>query len=377
MRIETYLFLAFIVINCFLMGCAGEKASETVYHVGVITPLTGEGASYGKSTMQGVNLAVSEINASSFLDKPLEVIPEDDRIDARTGVNALRKLVDVDNVPIVIGPFGSTVVLAVSPIAEQTQTVIISASATADEIADAGDFVFRITPPNSKQGSDVADFSLNTLGSQTAAIIYQNNDYGITLKDAFETRFKELGGEVLAVESAEGGSTDFRTQLSKIKQSQPDVIFFPLHHTESGLTLKQARELGIEADFISADGAMTSELIEIAGEAAEGTYYTTLALGFGVADSLIVAFNENFEETYNEEPGVYAAYAYEVTKLVAEAIKNAGYNAEDIRDYLYSVNGDNSFFGITGTTAFDNKGEVNKSFYVYEVRNKEYVLSEQ
>ena len=135
------LILAVIVL---IVGC-GKKEIATI-KIGCLTPLTGEGATYGRSTKQGVDFAVDELNKSHFLPKPLEVVFEDDRIDATVGVNAIQKLINVDRVPIIIGPFGSSVVLACAPVANKTETVIISASATADGIADAGDFVFRITP---------------------------------------------------------------------------------------------------------------------------------------------------------------------------------------------------------------------------------------
>lgn len=343
-----------------------------------MTPLTGEGATYGRSTKSGVDFAVEEINKSGYLPKPLEVIFEDDKIDAKTGVNAIQKLINVDKVPVIIGPFGSSVVLACAPIANQNKTVIISASATADGIADGGDFVFRITPPNSKQGSDNADFCANKLHARTAAIIFQNNDYGVTLRDAFQKRFSELGGTIVAVEGMDGGATDARAQLAKIKAADPDVVFFPVHQTEAAIVLKQARELGIRAKFTSADGAMTPELIKNAGEAAEGSYYSTLGLGYGVADDKITAFQKAFADAHHgEKPGVYTAYYYEVTKIVAQAIKEGGYDGKQIRDYLYSIRGDKAYSGVTGITAFDSKGEVDKPFNIYVVKGGQYIRSEE
>lgn len=366
--------LLVVLVALFVSGCDGNKVESI--KVGCLTPLTGEGASYGRSTKQGVDLAVSEINKTNFLGKPLVVVFEDDRINPRDGVNAARKLIDAEKVPVIIGPFGSSVVLACAPIANQSHTVMISASATADKIAEAGDYVFRITPPNSKQGKDIADFSMSKLKAKTGAIIFQNNDYGVTLRDAFQKRFTEQGGKILAVESAEGGASDFRAQLSKIKQAQPDIIFFPQHHKESALMLKQAKELGIESKFISADGAMTEDLLKIAGNAAEGTYYSTLALGFGVSDSQIAEFTSKFKEANGgQEPDVYTAYYYEVTKIVAEAIKNAGYDAEKVKGYLYGMESSKAYRGITGITSFDKNGEVDKSFYIYEVKNGKFALT--
>lgn len=365
-RCSLVVFLAFSILT----AC---KSSNTI-RLGCLAPLTGESANYGQSTREGVQLAVSEINAAHFLSKPLEIVYEDDRMDPRDGISAFRKLIDVDHVPAVIGPFGSSVVLACAPVANQTHTVIISASATADKIADAGDYVFRITPPNSKQGSDDADFSVHTLHAATAAVIFQNNDYGITLRDAFVSRFKALGGTIVDVESVDDGATDFRAQLTKIRQAKPAVIFFPEHYNEAALTLRQAHELGISSSFISADGAMTEDLLRTAGSAAEGTYYSTLALGYGVADKQIADFQTRFRAAYGHDPDVYAAYYYEVTKIVAQAIRDSGASGDAIKKGLYAITGANAYVGITGRTSFDSRGEVDKSFYVYVVKNGKFQL---
>jgi branched-chain amino acid transport system substrate-binding protein len=346
-------------------GCAPK---EEVITLGCLCPLTGEGATYGRATRSGVELAVEEINTQKLLPKRLEVIFEDDKMAPKDGNNAFRKLVNLDKVPLVIGPFGSSIVLAVAPTANETKTVIVSASATADQIADAGDYVFRIVPPNSKQGADLAKFSLGKLGAQRAAILYQTNDYGLTLKDAFDVTFREGGGEVVGMEGYPLGATDYRGALTKIKPLAPDVIFFPLHQKEAALMLRQAKELGLDCAFVSADGAYTNDLIEAAGNAAEGSYYSTMALAFGEADAAIEKFNADFRAKFNKEPDVYSAYYYEVTMLIAQVIREHGASSEELRTGLQAITGDQAYHGITGTTAFDDKGEVNKAFYVYQVQ---------
>ncbi|MBC8296282.1 MAG: ABC transporter substrate-binding protein, partial [Pelagibacterales bacterium] len=347
------------------------------YVIGCSSPLTGDGANYGRSVKEGVELALQEINEEKFLDSPLTIIFEDDKMDPREGVNAITKLINVDKVPVIIGPFGSSIVLSTSPIAEKNKTIIISASATADDIKDAGDFIFRITPPNSKQGSDIASFCYDKLNCKTAAVLFQNNDYGITLKNSFENTFTELGGKITSSDGVILNTSNLSTQLLSIKGNKPDVVFFPLHYKESGLMLKQAKEIGLNSYFISADGAMTEDMLKIAGNSAEGSFYSTLALGYGKADDEIKDFENLFYKKFAKEPDIYNAYYYEVTWIVANALKNAGTDSEKIKNYLYSLSGDNCYYGITGETCFDKNGEVDKAFYIYEVIKGKYELSEK
>lgn len=368
------LVLIAIAIYCFLIRGHTHENLRTDYIIGCSTPSTGDGANYGRSVKEGVDLAVEQINQTHFLEKPLKIVYADDRMSPKDGVNAVNKLITIDKVPLIIGPFGSSIVLATAPIAEKSKTILISASATADDIKNAGDYIFRITPKNSKQGSDIAEFCTNILNSKRAAILFQNNDYGITLKDAFEKKYISLGGSITEQQGIMLNTIDLKTQLLKIKQRNPDVVFFPLHYQESGRMLKQAKEIGLNAHFISADGAMTEDMLRIAGDAAEGTFYSTLALGFGEADTKIEDFNREFNSKYHKAPDIYNAYYYEVTWLVANAIKTAGCSAGKIRDYFYSLRDGNCFNGITGKTCFDEFGEVNKPFYIYKVVNGNYEL---
>ena len=352
----------------------GQETGSNEFVVGVIAPMTGNAATYGRSVKQGVDMAVEEINSANLLGQPLKIIYEDDRMIARDGVSAFKRLVATGDVPVIIGPFGSSIVLAVAPVANSSKTVIISASATADSIADAGDYVFRITPPNYRQSEDIATFVKNVLEAKTAAIVFQNNEYGETLRTAFEKSFTVGGGAIVLQEGFAGGSTDFRSSLLKIKAKNPDVVFFPLHSQEATLLLRQAREVGVTPKFISADGAMTSELVKGAGPASEGVYFSTLSLGDGSSKELVDAFTKKYQTKYGTgEPDVYSAYYYEVTHIVASALKSVGSDAGKIKNYLYSLKGDNAYRGITGITDFDVNGEVMKPFKIYKVQNGKFV----
>jgi branched-chain amino acid transport system substrate-binding protein len=362
------------ILVLLLISLAGCRSSSDSIVIGCLSPQTGEGATYGRSVRRGVELAAEEINTQKRLPKTLSVIFEDDKMSPTDGVSAFQKLVSVDHVPLVLGPFGSSIVLATAPIANQTKTVIITASATADKIADAGDYVFRIVPPNSKQGADLAHFAFRKLRRTRAAILYQTNDYGITLRDAFDMTFRSLGGTVVGAEGYPLGTTDYRAALTKLKGSKPDVVFYPLHQAEAAVMLRQAKELGYDSDFISADGAYTEDLIKVAGNAAEGSYFSTMALAFGVADQAIAQFQNAFKAKFNQDPDVYSAYYYEATNLVAQVLRDSGTTGEAIRKGLDAMNGAKAFHGITGTTSFDSKGGVDKSFYIYQVKDGKFRL---
>ena len=360
--------LILILLGNFFLGC---KKEPKVIKIGVITPLTGEGATYGMATKRGVDLAVEEINMAGGINgKKVKVIYEDDKMTPKDAVNALNKLIRVDKVPVVIGGFTSRVTLALAPVAEQNKVILFSASSTADDIKNAGDYIFRNVPPNRAQGHTAALFVTQFLRKTKSAILYKNDDYGKSLAEAFKESFLKLGGKILIEESYDPGKKDFRDVLSKIKPLNPEIIYYPGNYQESGIILKQAKEMGIKSIFVGGDGSYSPELINIAGAAAEGSYYTLMAMGFGIADEEIEKFTKSFKEKYGEEPDVYAAYAYDAMKTLAEAIKIGGYSADGIKKALYTT----TFKGVTGITKFDSYGEVDKPYYIYEVKNGKFEL---
>lgn len=359
-----------IIFVFVILSCAKRDGKELV--IGVITPLTGNNASYGQQTKEGVDLAVDEINSKGGIDgKRIVIKYEDDQSSQNGGISAFQKLITTERTPVVIGGFTSSVTLAIAPIAEKNKVVLISASSTSDDIKDAGDYIFRIVPTNSAQGKTMADFALNKLKAKTAAILYMNNDYGVTLKNGVNTHFTQGGGQIVTIESYNPKETDFRTQLLKIKKIKTDVIFYPGLYEESGVILKQARELGIKQPFIGGDGAVDPKLIEIAKDAAENSYYANLGMGYGISDYEIAKFSDTFKKQYTKEPSAYNSYAYDVVFVVADAIKRGGYNGDGIKKSLYELK---DFKGITGITKFDKFGEVDKPFSIFDIKDGRFEI---
>lgn len=364
------LLSTFILFSLLFLIYSCTPTTNGTYKIGCITPLTGGGANYGKAAKLGIDYAIENYNKDAKVK--IEVIFEDSQIDPKTGINAMNKL-SFEKVPVIIGPFGSSVTNAIAPIANKNKIVLLGASATADNIKNAGDYVFRITPPNSKQGSTVADYTYASLEKRKAAIFFQNNDYGVSLKNAFKEKFAALGGEIVFEAGSDLEVLDFQTLIAKMKSSSPDVIFFPLHIKESTALLKQLLENGVNLPALSCDGAMVQEIIDNGQTAAEETYYSSL--GLSKSNNKLKDFEKTYTSAHKENPNTYTSYYYEATMILLEAIKNSDYgDAVAIKEALYKINTDKPFSGITGITAFDNNGEVDKSFSIYQVNKGEFIL---
>jgi branched-chain amino acid transport system substrate-binding protein len=364
----SIVILATLVLGVF-SGCG--KKENNIIKIGVIAPLSGEGATYGMAMKRGIDLAIEDQNSNGgLLGKTIVSLYEDDKLNQKDGINAFNKLVNSDNVQVIIGSAASKVTLAIAPFAEKSKVVLISSISTADTIKYAGDYIFRDVPPNNKQGITAAKFVYDDLKKRKAVVFYKNDDYGLSLSKSFVESFQERGGDILLSESYQPSAKNFRDQLIKIKAKKPEIIFFPGNYEESGLILKQARELNIDCAFVGGDGSYSPELIKLAGNAAENTYYTLMSLPPDT-NKMYSQFRAKYMAKYKEEPDVYSVYSYDAANVVFEAIKKSEeYNGSKIKDALYKVD----YPGVTGQIKFDNYGEVVKDYSIYIVKNSSFVL---
>ncbi len=253
----------------------------------------------------------------------------------------------------------------------KNKIVLISPTCSNNKIKLAGDYVFRIWPSDAYQGKVIADFLFNTLRKRNVAVIYIMNEYGTGLKDEFVNNLESLGGSVVAIEGFKQGETDFRSILARIKEATPEAIFLSSHYKESALILRQAKELGIESQFIGGDGNFAPELIDLSGGAAEGMIVTNMKWSPGSSDPIVKNFVIKYKEKYGREPEVYAAAGYDCLKVVADAIAKGGYNSEGIKNALYNIK---EFEGVTGKITFDEFGEIaEKEYEKFIVKNGKFV----
>ena len=353
-----------------LLGCRRKPQPDTIT-IGAISPFSGEGANYGKAARTGIDLAVDQINErGGIVGRTLAIIYEDDKGNPKDALSAFNKLATVDDVPAILGPFYSTNVLACAPVANRSKRVLITGTATSDNVRNAGEYVFRVCPSNDEQARTIADYAYNELGLRKSFILYRNVDYGVTLRDEFKKAFEALGGTVAGIEAIEPDSTDIRTQLAKAKDASADILYAAVHYPEGGAMLRQAKELGVSATIIGTDGGYDPKLLETAGDAAEETYWVTIGWGDESTNPKIAEFKKKYQDRYGEEPGVYSALFYDATWVLAEALTKAtSIDGEKVRESLQNI----KYEGPTGITTFDSFGDVEKPFSIYRVKNKKFV----
>ncbi len=328
------LFVCFVMIAAMFTGCApkapaasGEQAAAApeVIKVGAVFPMTGDVATFGESSKNAVSIAVEEANAKGVLGKKIEVIFEDDSNTPANSANAIQKLISNDKVVAVIGSVSSKCSIAMGPIATQNKVPMISSTSTNPKVTtDGGEYVFRACFIDPFQGTVIAKFATETLKAKTAAVLYDvSNDYSKGLGDYFKAGFEKQGGQVLAMESYNGGDQDFNAQLTKIKPMNPEIILLADYYNTVGLIAKQARALGITATFVGGDGWDSADLYKVGGDAIDGGYFSN---HYSADDTspLVVDFRKNYEAKFGKTPDALAALAYDAAKILFAAIEKAG-----------------------------------------------------
>lgn len=373
------ILIGIIIVSILLVGCAAPKAAEQApqqtIKIGFMGPLSGEAASYGESIKRGVELAKADLKADN-----IEIVYEDSKCDGKEAVNAINKLISVDKVVAIIGEVCSGATLALAPVAEQNHIVIISPSSTSPKITQAGDYIFRVIPSDALQG----DFGARLIydkGSRKLAILYGNEEYGVGFKNVLEDIFPKQGGEIVASETFERGSVDLRTQLTKIKNAQPDAIYLITNSPDAAVAaLKQIKELGIEAAVFGSEGLKSPDVINDAGDAAVGLTVTSVSIG-------TPEFLAKHKEVYGTEPGPFAAQGYDAFAALYEPLRFtvlsssiAPVDAQSQEDLLNDVRSRLPFLlkninmiGVSGNIAFDENGDVAGNYDVYEVKDGEFV----
>ncbi len=351
----TVLLAVLSVLAIVAIACDGDDGDPL--RIGVMESVTGPGETYGNVAVQAKQMAVDEINAAGGINgRMLELIVEDSKCNAQDAITAYNKLTDVDNVKIILGTSCSGAMLGAAPLAEAEGVVMFSGLATNPDIAEAGDYIFRTSMSDAQLGIDTGNLLWDD-GIRRLATINETTDYAEGVRRESVAQFMKRGGAVVAEERYSGDTTDFRSQLTKLINANPDAIHMAAQSEFAGGTLvKQVRELGYEGPIYSDVVPVGATAMEIAGDAATGlkAVIGDLDPGNAKAQEVLKNFRERYE--YLTLPW-YVGSAYDDVYITAECLKmtNDDQDADGIRDCLYDI----TWSGTIGAGySFDDKGEV-------------------
>ncbi|OGG54033.1 hypothetical protein A2764_01130, partial [Candidatus Kaiserbacteria bacterium RIFCSPHIGHO2_01_FULL_55_79] len=323
--------------------------------IGSILPLTGDAASIGTIDKVAIEIAVDEVNQSGGINgRQLSVIYEDGQCAATPASSAANKLINADKVVAIIGGLCSTETATFAPGAMQSKVIVFSPASSAPNLSKTGKYFFRNYPSDAYQGKFAAEYAYNTLGARKIAVIYHISDWGTGIKEIFEARFKELGGQIVAENGEPQIARDYRTDLSKTKAANPDYIYSPTYPEGGTALLKQAKELGIKTKFLGADAWGDPQLYKDVNGLGLDLLYTT-----GKASSPESFKAKLLTKTGGDQVPIGAPQAYDAVYIIAQALKTAGTDPDKLADAIRATKYD----GVSGHIEFDENGDLTAAEY--------------
>ncbi len=376
MKRKGVLFIAIMLISSFILTACGSGSSgggdELV--IGHAGPMTGDSAQFGDMKNKAIELAIEEVNSAGGIDgKKVKLITEDDTGNPKEAPNVAQKLAQNNDVLSVIGHWNSSCTLAARGIYDSSGIPLLADSVNKSLTDGTTKHSYRISLTDTVQAESLAKYAYEVMGKKKAAIMYTANDFGTGLMEDFKRAFEEIGGEVVATETYfEGQSKDFSPQLTKIKGTNPDLMFVAGYYVETALIAQQAKEMGFDIQMLGTEGISSEELIKLGGDAVEGIVFA----GFFHPDIEYPGTKEfvtQFREKHGKDPDTYAALAYDSAKLILAAIEENGATREGIIKFLENVE---DFPGVAGPISFDDENNVIRNIVVLTVKDGAIVPAE-
>ena len=337
--------------------------------IGVAGPHTGANASFGEQYWRGATQAAEDLNAAGGINgEKIRLVKADDACEPKQAVSVANRLVDQDKAIAVVGHFCSSSSIPASEVYDEAGILMVTPGSTNPQVTERGmPGVFRMCGRDDQQGVVAGDYIVDTLKASKVAILHDKDTYGQGLADATRAQLAKRGVKEVLYEGLTRGEKDFNALVTKLRSTGAEVVYFGGLHPEAGPLVRQMREQGLNAKFLSGDGIVTDELVTTAG----GPQYTNgVMMTFG-ADPRRIPDGQAVIEKFRAggfEPEGYTLYSYATLQVIAAAFNGAGVNdPTKAAEWLHA----NPVQTVMGKKEFDEKGDLKVSDYViYEWDDK-------
>lgn len=359
-------------------GCGGEEkaADQNVVKVGVFLPLTGDNAAGGELELRGIKLA-NQLHPE-VLGKKVELVVADNKSDKAEAASVAARLIEKDKVSVLVGSYGSSLSMAAGNIVKENKVPAVGTSCTNPQVTANNDYYFRACFIDPFQGKVMAEYAHQNGFKKVAIVQEVSNDYSVGLAKFFREEFVKLTGDensIVDVANYQTGDKDFTAILTNIKALNPDAVFAPGNFTESALLVKQARQLGIDAQFMGGDTWETQEFIDVGGKDVEGVALSTAVDREKASTEEAKKFLDAYTKEYNGEPSALTAMAYDAYLIAVSGIEKAG-TATDTVKIRDAIAATKDLECVTGMTTLDENGDPIKGVVIKTVKDGKFTFKD-
>jgi branched-chain amino acid transport system substrate-binding protein len=337
-----------------LLITAGATAAETI-KIGVVNMMTGPFAEGGSFQVNGLQLALEDINkAGGVLGRPVELHIEDNQSTNPGTVLAFSKLFTDPAIKAIVGPIASTHIQAASPAIAKAGIPTMIGGTDPSLTRVNNKWVFRARPNDLYSSKVIADFGVNTLKLKKWAIIHATDAFGQGGAKALTEALQGLGVTPVLDQGYTSNAQDFMPIVLAIKRSGADVLgTYMTVPADQAIFAKQLKQLGVNVQWVGSPTTAAVTTRNLGGEALYGTY--AVADFNAEANDAAREFTKRYKERYGFYPDNFASWAYDSLHILALAMNNAkSAEPEAIRKAILAING---YKGLEGTYQFDSRGD--------------------
>lgn len=352
------ILIGVLIINFYPTGFA---VKEEKIKIGIMTPTTGNLAYLGQNVVRSAELSVQDLGLQ---DRVELVIEDSGQLGAKNTISSYRKLVDVDKVQIIIDGMTSDGTMAVAPLLSEDKVVMITPLTGGENIDNASEYLFRNGPSDIIAGTKPAK-DIYDKGYKKVALLTDNAEYTLDISKHFRKTFR---GQIVSDQIITPDLTDYRTEVSKVINSNPDAIVInTASGTSAAYLIKELYEAGNKKPIFANFLAYNENTVNVAGNATNGVYIYDPEFNENSIETL--NFFKKYNETYGINPTIpfHTTGTHDAIKMSVEAVDNVGYSGQAIRYYL--LNNIKNWNGMNGVVSFDKNGNTQTGFVLKQVRD--------
>jgi ABC-type branched-subunit amino acid transport system substrate-binding protein len=368
MNLSTFGKRLCVALSLPVMLLTPCHAGAQTYPIGVIFPLSGPNTVYGQTFSKGAELAAKNINAAHELPNQIKLLFEDSQALPQPAIIAMNKLVNIEQAPFVLSAF-SGVTKAVAPIATRRKVVVVNGGAVSPELAGLSPYLFNVIPLANDEIAALLPYITSKLNLRRIMLTYVNDPFGQSVLNALTQQCLRLGCRVEDI-SVSPGATNFQAEVAKIRAMRPDAVYVASYGQQQNVILKQLRDGGVTAQFLSYSGINLPDTMKL--PAAQGLIFTTEYVGLDSPDPVTQKFVESFRAAYGTAtPSFYSVNYYNAILLFAQSAKwlvekKHPVTGENLLGALHSIR---TFNAVGGTITFEPNGTVRQAMQILRVVN--------
>ena len=368
MKRSTTACLVLLLLPVVLTGaCSDERTAR----IGAVLPLSGPWAIYGEPIRKGIELAREELQAeyeAGEFPHRIELWVEDSESQPSRAVEAFQELIGEHDVHGVIGGVTSAEALVMIDVAAEQERVLLSPSASSPDLTEQKGtrYFYRIYPSDFREGTQLASWTALNLDLENAVVVSVNTPFARGISRVFENEFERYDGEVLEELVYPEGQEDFSDLARQVVAQEPDAVYLADFAEPVKTFIEGLDRVGFEGRILTTSAFAAPDIIEEAGELAEGVVLAQTVFDPDSEEPHVQRFVEAYREKYDETPGLFAAHGYDAMRVMAQAsLEPSGVPSE----FWKGIRSLGDYQGVTGAITFDQKGDVGKFPRVYVVKD--------